>query len=184
MKLLFILIWFCLTCVQAWAGSNPYVLGGGVPAAADGPNVYYYPSGKSESSFTGSQTGLSGYKAGGVITTDQSGTATKIRVKIDANSTSGNVKCCVYDNSNNLLGGGTFTLDNDDGPKWYECNLSSSFSAPAATYKVLAHLESDTPGLAKDTSGGIYEATVYSSDCSATLSSSAGDVYGVALYVD
>lgn len=127
---------------QDYARMNPYILGGGASAAADGPNAWYFSCTATPTSEPVYDTGGSnvgpGALVGSPVTIAASGTLTKIKFKRHTSNTDSSAfKLAVYDTGGNYQTGMTCTVGATTSTDWLECTLSSGVAISAGTYAVV-----------------------------------------------
>lgn len=153
-----------------------------------GPDVYYYPAGKTDTDFASSTSGgWSGhtFSYGCKITPGASGTCTSIGAKLNNSAGTTDYKIAVYDDADDsLVASGTITGVASGAGAWHDATVS--FSSGTGTYYVMVSA-ADADGWINYDSGGshYFDDVVYASFPADPASPSAeATTFGVRMYVD
>lgn len=127
---------------EDYARMNPYVLGAGVSAAADGPNAWYYSCTETptvEPAQDDYANVSTGYAYCGSVVVPTGGSLTKIAFHRPTNDSQDSpFKLGIYDTSGNYQTGMTCTIPSTTSNGWLECSLGSPVAISAATYRICA----------------------------------------------
>jgi hypothetical protein len=171
-------------------------LGGSVAAAGggDGPNVWYWAGGLSDTDFdggTGGAYGHSSYCYGNNVVASQAGTVTKIATKFETDTGTVTLKMWLATTNNALLSSCTTnpTLTVAEGAVWKECTLTTPYAISAnGTVRVFASVSQDAGVYMKIEAGttGWYGTCAYAdAPCNPPTSvGSESTGYSAKVYVD
>jgi hypothetical protein len=175
------------------ARMSPAMVGGSVPVAAGGPNVWYWSgSGKNDSSFTYGHAHIVTLPdirdMANKVTILSGGTVTKVSVYLEATAVTsdGRYRTMLKNGENwDLKSCDTITLNGSSG--WVEVTLGSPFDVVTNDIVVVSMTATANFSVYYDSeSVGHYAAAIYSSYCSDSWSwvNDTNYFYGVKVYVD